>query len=194
MARTYLIKTSHDFIRSIRKAEDIFGQLLLIYMIYFILSLILQVYITLAVFFDFDYQALNNWKIAIMTSGSVGICIADIIGTAFMPEISNELVKRVRVLVQKFDEVIDDGSHEVMIHLEKRKPRPFFFFKKNIEDQLKNFDGIRVLDFFTIKRSLLISILAQFATFCIVLLQFKVAENANFGNNPKHLNSTIISM
>ncbi len=157
-----------------------------------ILSLILQVYMTLAVFFD--YQALNNWKLALMTSGSAGICIVGIFGTAFMPEISNELIKRVRTLVQKLDEIIDEGSHEVMIHLERRKPHPFFFFKKNIEDQLKAFDGFRVLDFFSIKRSLLISILAQFATFCIVLLQFKVAENAHFGHIASQQNSSIVNM
>ncbi len=156
-----------------------------------IVNLVLRVFVTLSIFFD--SEVFDSWKLIILTMGAIGICAVSIFNTIFMPEITNELVKRVATFVRKLDEVIDEGPEEVMIHLDNKKPHPFIFLKKNIEDQLKSFNGLKVLDFFTMKRSLLISILAQFVTFCIVLLQFKVAEHASFGAFFHNQNATNIN-
>ena len=63
-----------------------------------------------------------------------------------------------------------------VVQTEDGKSEPFYAVVKECKKNLKSFEGFNVCDYFILRKSLLTPILAQFITYCIVLLQFKVSE------------------
>ncbi len=184
MNKTYFVKLANHFLSAIKRTEGIFGHLLLVYLSLTVLGLILSVFVTLTIFIDDNvFEDLN---LLLVVLGSSGNCMVSMALTAFTPEMVHFLEARVGSLILKLDHITNEGPAEKMIYIDKEKPKTFFSLKKIISSQLKRFQGIKVLDYFTIKRSLLTSIFAHFVTYIIVLLQFKVSENGAASRNNFH--------
>ena len=174
MKKAYFVKCSNKFLRTIKDTEELFGTPILIAMIFSLLGVICQVYVTLTTFFD--YNSFQDWRLTTVIVGVTGAGIISIILMAFTPEMTQQLLRRMQRLSYKLLQVTNDGPNETLIELHNGKLVPFSTAIEKIRDQVNKFEGINVLDFFILRRSLLTSILAHFITYCIVLLQFKVSE------------------
>ena len=122
------------------------------------------------------YPGLSIIKILLKQPISASLFIA------YPPMIVHHLEERIAGLKKAMNLFIEDNQQkEELINIDNVSCT-FAIAKQQILDHLKTFNGINVLDFFVVRRSLLTSLLAHFATFFIVLLQFRVSEHSS---NPK---------
>ena len=171
MNKTYFVTSTKRFIKAIKETETLFGGSLLLAISCALIIVVLQTYATLAIFFDGNI--FQDWRMGVLGAGAIGLGILNIANIAFPPEMIQELLKRIDRISSKLAEVAKDDT---TIAMDDGHTIEYSTAIENIKNQLNKIEGLNVLEFFILKRSLLTSILAHYITYCIVLLQFKVSE------------------
>ena len=127
-----------------------------------------------AISFFIDGQNKRNWPIQVLMCGfsSWGIVLSYIV--VFMNLVSQEVLDKVRELRKALEnsffgenEMISIDDQELQNAKERRN-----ILVKNLED-FQGFDGY---GYFHLSKSLLTAITANFVTYLIILIQFKVSE------------------
>ncbi len=175
MSASMFVTRSQIFYKGLGKTEEIFGRIMLIQFLVGLVSIVLTFYTTLTLFINLSLEEFT-WKYILVSSGFIGLSTSGIIFSSFMPQITHELQMEIKELVEKLDTVPTIDEDKIRIFLEDGRECHFRKVKRHIMKKLRSFQGFSALSFFTIRRSVLTSILAQVVTYLIVLLQFKVSE------------------
>ncbi len=174
MSANHFTKRTLAFFEGIKRTEELFGRIQLIFISSGLINLILLFFNTMTVFFD--PEVFKTWWSILTFFGYFGVFVNSIGISAYMPQMTYELEKRIQRLASKLDTMPDERENDVIVYLDDGTECHFERAKAHVLKKIQGFQGFSVLDFFTVRRSILTIILAHFMAYFIVLLQFRVSE------------------
>ncbi len=175
MRANFFVKRGIDFLEGIKKTEELFGWMQMVLLVSGLLSIVLTFFTMFTLFFE--PGQLQDPRVFTLWCGLFGVSMVGILIAIFMPQMTQELLTMTSNLIKKLDGIKDVRDKDMIIYLDNNVRSDFSEAKSFLAKRLKEFQGFNVLDFFTLRKSLLTTILAHFVTYLIVLLQFKVSES-----------------
>ena len=169
-----LIQKGLKLFGSLKQVEKLFARVLFINILVGLCSIILTFFVSVTLFFNLE--PVIDCKAILLGIGVVGLAAMGVGFGSFCPEMTHILLKSTESLIDKLDTIPTKSDADIKVILDDGSKCRFIDAKQFVLRKLRSFKGFSILSFFTVRRSILTSIMAHFITYLIVLLQFKVSE------------------
>ena len=163
-------------LQAIRISKSLFSGFLFTFTFGTLLLIIFTAFFSISFIMSLSVSGSNQSNTMAMAIGTT----IQMLGYAFivytLNMVSQQMTDNVQDLANQLNEEIEsesfcDGVMIIEQMLKRQKA-------KYVVDELRRFQGYDGLGFFTLGKSLLTAILANFTTFFIILIQFKLSENS----------------
>ena len=139
-----------------------------------LLAVVLNVYLMVS-FFVGDHEMNSGMIVRVVAFGIYGIFFMII---AFDYNYNSQLIYDSTQELKDLIEAIDTPDNTTLITFNSKEMRPLHAQKLLIKE-IDNFKGFNGNGYFTLGKPLLTSILANFITYLIILVQFRISEKSN---------------
>ncbi len=156
----------------LHRTSDLFAYHSFFMMSVMVLAEISSTYRIIAFFID--SPEFNAWLV-FMIAGFVLYSTCMAIGMYFMTHIVQQVEDENKLLIAAISNITDEANPNMKIQCDQGTCS-FNLARNQVLHCLKGFEGFSALDFFYLKKSLISSIFANFVTYLIIMLQFKVTE------------------
>jgi hypothetical protein len=156
---------------ALTKTSELFGYQLFLLTIIILVNLVLVIYRSVAFFIGTMPEDWMYWTIAVGYFG-FGALSLDILG--YITILAQEVIDGVQKLKDAIMDlnIMDDGKIAII----DGKIQPAMHARMQVLHQLNAFQGFNANGYFNVEKPLLTGVSANFATYLIVLIQFKMTE------------------
>ena len=154
------------------KTSDLFTHQTFALVTIVVLGLVSDAYRVIAFFIDF--HRFDLW-ISLMIFGFILYIVFLTMKLFYLTHIVQKIDDQNKDLIAAISDVNDNADPDMTIVFEGEKCS-FGLARDQVLHHLKSFEGFSALGFFYLRKSLISSIFANFVTYLIILVQFKVTE------------------